>query len=157
METEEEMQKRYEEEERLIARYKRQSKIHAIAIERQPTEQEIEEVWLKEKQKTDQIKKLLFTTRQADVNNRNYFTKKILNNEKEDPEYQIISMITIKKLTKEIVTVNKPININHIVDGESSTVVTYLEKKDFEEEIEQSIDAQPKKILTSTKWFLRKK
>lgn len=161
METSEEKKKRQEEEEKLLKRLMKQSRLGAIVHERQKrmellmrltddqqvssrsSDDEIEKIYNEKKQRTEEIKRCLFISRQEDARNANYFDETTLKNENGEPEYKVTSMIMILKLKEGIGSI-RPININ----------INYaINEEEFEKDIRFIRDEDIRETEDTVKWI----
>lgn len=148
MESEAERKKRYEEEDRIVHDLLTDAKRQAIQIERderlkmlrrlcqkdigkpRPARDEIEKLLAEEKKRTEQINQAVYMALQSEERNKTYYGETILSSQSGEPEYEIISMIAVRKLSDQV-TLNKPINLNITMDGEKvSRHAMFIEKGD---------------------------
>lgn len=135
METEEQKKKRLEEKDELVQKIVSDLKWQATVTEREerlnilrrlaskiddtnkPSGKQIDAGWKMEKERTTDVNKTLFTARQMNEKNRTFYDETILTNENGRDEYEITSMISIRKIPEDRLTINKPISINFTLDG----------------------------------------
>ncbi|XP_029677183.1 uncharacterized protein LOC115243987 [Formica exsecta] len=148
METENEKKQRIEAEDKLVYDYLTDITLEAVQKERsdrlamltrlcerqaketRPTRKEAEELLRKEKQRTADITQAILVKLQSEKMNRTFYDKIILPDEAGNPEYEVTSIISVKKIKEEITT-SKIIKINFTIDGNEITrSVRYGEKKD---------------------------
>lgn len=92
-----------------------------------PPREIIDAEWKAIKDRTTKINRALFMARQMNEKNRTFYDESILLNEDGQPDYEISSMITIRKIPEDRITVNKPISINFTLDGNMLTKnITFL-------------------------------
>lgn len=94
------------------------------------TREEVDKLLEIEKQRTDIIC-AIFIKLQSEKMNRTIYDEVILPDKIDEPEYEVISMITIKRL-KEQTTTAKPINLNLTIDGNKvSRNIMFVEENDI--------------------------
>lgn len=148
MESESERRERCQEEDELVREVSASAKIRAIKIEREErmamlrrlsdkkilgttlSKEEVDKILTNEKKRTMEINQAVFMALQNQDKNRTYYNDSILHSEKGIPEYEIFSMVTLRKLTEDITT-EKPINLNLTMDGNTiAKHVMFIEESD---------------------------
>lgn len=149
MESESERRRRYEQEDELVYDYLTDLTVEAIQRERndrlrmlkrlcekqsketRPTRREVEELLRMEKQKTSEINQAIFVKLNNEKMSRTIYDEIMLPDENGESEYEVTSIISIKRLKKELTT-TKPINLNLTINEDDVTrTIMYVAKNDI--------------------------
>ncbi|KAM0736904.1 hypothetical protein ACS0PU_006553 [Formica fusca] len=149
MESESERKRSYEQEDELVYDYLTDLTVEAIQRKRndrlrmlkrlcekqsketRPTRREVEELLRMEKQRTSEINQAIFVKLHNEKMSRTIYDKIMLPDENGEPEYEVTSIISIKRLKKKLTT-TKPINLNLTINEDDVTrTIMYVEKNDI--------------------------